>query len=87
MRKTSLIAALLVFVMLAPQVFGCPVCFGDPNDNMVKGANKGIGFLLAIVGLVQVGFIALFWTFWRRAKALERRKESFRLIDGGRAHA
>jgi hypothetical protein len=87
MRK-SVIAAALLFAILLPSVaFACPVCFGDPNSNLTKGANNGVLFLLAIVGLVQIGFAALFWSFWRRSKELQRRKESFRVIEGGRAHA
>ena len=85
---TRTIAAALIIAILIPQVaLACPVCFGKSDDKMVKGANNGIAFLLAVVGFVQIGFAALFWTFWRRAKAIERRKESFRVIEGGRVHA
>lgn len=87
MRKAVVITALLFAILLPSAAFGCPVCFGDPNSAMTRGANNGILFLLAIVGLVQVGFVALFWSFWRRSKELERRKESFRVIEGGRANA
>ena len=60
----------------------CPVCFGGPNS-IGKGMDAAILFLLSIVGLVQLGIVALFISFWRRAKALRRRKESFHLIEGG----
>jgi hypothetical protein len=36
-----------------------------------------------VIGLVQIGFVALFVTFWRRARAIRRRRESFHLIEGG----
>lgn len=87
MRKAVIAAALLFALLLPVAAFACPVCFGDPNSSMTKGANNGIIFLLVIVGLVQAGFVALFWSFWRRSKELQRRKESFRVIEGGRAHA
>ena len=50
---------------------------------MTDGLNNAIIFLLIIVGLVQVGFIALFWSFRKRAKALQRHREQFHVIEGG----
>jgi len=78
-----MVAIGIVVLMLPQLVYACPVCFGDPNDPMNQGASKGIFFLLVIVGLVQLGFIALFWSFWRRGKALSERGKSWRVIRGG----
>jgi heme/copper-type cytochrome/quinol oxidase subunit 2 len=76
-----LLALLLLF---APQLLSaCPTCYGDPASPMTKGSNNAILFMLGIIGLVQVGFVGLFITFWRRARALRRRRESLRLIEGG----
>jgi hypothetical protein len=50
---------------------------------MTEGANRGIWVLLGIVGFVQLGFVALFWSFWRRARDQRRFRESLRLIEGG----
>jgi hypothetical protein len=50
---------------------------------MVKGVNKGIYVLLGLVGLVQIGFVALFWSFWRRAREQKRFRESLHVIEGG----
>ena len=61
----------------------CPVCFGNPASPLTKGTSNGILFLLSVIGIVQIGFVALFVTFWRRARALRRRRESFHLIEGG----
>jgi hypothetical protein len=61
----------------------CPVCFGNASGPMVDGMNNGIWVLLGILGFVQLGFVALFWSFWRRAKELRRRREQFHLIQGG----
>ena len=60
----------------------CPVCFGGASGGG-NGINAAIFFLLAVVGLVQIGFVALFYGFWRRAKELRRKRESFRLLEGG----
>jgi len=77
--------ALFVTVLVLWPQFGhaCPVCFGDPNSPMTKGTSNAILFLLGIVGVVQVGFIALFWSFWRRAKAHRKFREQFHVIEGG----
>jgi len=77
-----LVALLLLFA--APVLQACPVCFGgDPNSAMVKSTNNGVLFMLGVIGFVQLGFISLFITFWRRSRALRRRRESFRVLDGG----
>ena len=60
----------------------CPVCFGGANGSG-QGMNAAIIFLLSMVGFVQIGFVALFITFWRRSRELRRKKESFRLLEGG----
>jgi hypothetical protein len=70
-------------LLSAVYVNACPVCFGNPASPLTKGTSNGILFLLGIIGLVQIGFVALFVTFWRRARALRRRRESFHLIEGG----
>jgi hypothetical protein len=72
----------LAALLITPAVFACPVCYGTStpaND----GLNSAIIFLLITVGLVQAGFVALFWSFRRRAKALQRQREQFRVLQGG----
>lgn len=69
-------------VVIAPAAFACPVCYGQPGPS-TDSVNNAIFFMLAIVGLVQLGFVALFWSFRRRAKALQRHRDSFRVIEGG----
>ena len=64
-------------------IVACTVCMGAPGDPLVEGANRGIWVLLGIIFLVQVGFVALFWSFWKRAKALKKFREQFRVIEGG----
>jgi hypothetical protein len=85
-RRTQLVV-ITIALLLAPSILSaCPVCYGSPGSPMTKGSNNGIAFLLGVVGFVQIGFIAMFWSFWRRAKELRRRRESFHLMDGGAAH-
>jgi hypothetical protein len=73
-------AAALLF---AEPALACAVCYGNPGDPMVKGMNNGIWVLLGLVGFVQIGFVAMFWSFWRRSREQRRFRESLRVIEGG----
>ena len=75
--------ALLVVLLFAQTAMACPVCWGAPDDPMVKGVNKGIYVLLGLVGVVQIGFVALFWSFWKRARDQKRFRDSLHVIEGG----
>ena len=77
--------ALAAFVA-APEAFACAVCYGAPGDPMTKGLNNGIWVLLGLVAFVQLGFVAMFWTFWRRAREQRRFRDSLHVIDGGAQH-
>lgn len=79
-RAVLLCAAVLLVPIVAA---ACPVCFGQTATPLTKGANNGILVLLGIIGSVQIGFVALFFSFWRRTKALQERRDQFRVIDGG----
>ncbi len=71
--------------LAAPEaVQACAVCFGGAESDMTSGMNNGILTLLAIVGLVQVGFVALFGSIWFRSRRLKRHRERFHLLEGGR---
>ena len=78
--RTATAIALLFF---ATEALACPVCFGAPGDPLVKGATNGVWVLLGFVAFVQIGFVAMFWSFWRRGKALKKFRDQFRVIDGG----
>ncbi len=84
-RKTRFVVVAICMLLVPSVLSACPVCYGAPNSPMTKSSNNAIMFLLGVVGFVQVGFIALFWSFWRRAKELRRRRDSFHLLDGGAA--
>lgn len=81
-----LVLALIAFTMAAPDAFACAVCYGAPGDPMVKGVNNGIWVLLGLVAFVQLGFVAMFWSFWRRAREQRRFRESLHVVDGGAHH-
>ncbi|HEY8848451.1 MAG TPA: hypothetical protein VIO12_04110, partial [Thermoanaerobaculia bacterium] len=79
-RAATLVVAIVVFL---PQIASaCPVCFGGAGS-VSKGMDSAIWFLLGTVAFVQIGFVALFFSFWRRGRALRRRREQFHLIEGG----
>jgi hypothetical protein len=84
-RKTQFVVIAICMLLVPSILSACPVCYGAPNSPMTKSSNNAIMFLLGVVGFVQVGFIALFWSFWRRAKELRRRRDSFHVLDGGAA--
>jgi hypothetical protein len=78
------LAIAIVVIVAFPQFsHACPSCYGAPGTPMAKGASNGILFLLAVVGFVQLGFVALFWSFWRRAKQLKKFREQFHIVPNG----
>ena len=79
----TLVAITLLVLFTATAANACPVCYGAPGDPMVKGTNNGVWVLLGIIGFVQIGFVAMFWSFWRRAKAQRRFRDQFHVIEGG----
>ena len=80
-RRVALALALILTTAVAASA--CPVCAGNSDSQMARGANNAIFFMLAIVGLVQVGLVALFISIRRRTRALNERREQFQLIEGG----
>ena len=82
-RAACLVAVVAIALLLPSVASACPVCYGDPNNPMVKAANNGVWVLLGIVAFVQIGFVALFISFWKRSQQLRRKRDGFRLIEGG----
>ena len=77
--------ALIAILIAAPiAASACPVCYGNQQTPLNKSASNGILFLLGIVGSVQIGFVALFVSFWKRTKALQQKREQFQIIEGGK---
>ena len=77
------IVAVAAAMLAAEPAMACAVCYGNPGDPMVKGMNNGIWVLLGLVGFVQIGFVAMFWSFWRKSREQRRFRESFRVLEGG----
>ena len=79
-------AATMVFLsmVLAGPAAACAVCYGGDGSDMTVGMNNGILALLAVVGIVQTGFVALFGSIWYRTRKLRRLKKRFQLIEGER---
>lgn len=64
--------ALALAVATHPRIASaCAVCMGDPSSPLVKSANTGVLFLLAVIGAVLVGFGGLFLYWGKRARELE----------------
>ena len=82
-RRAQIAAVILVFAF-ATVASACPVCYGTQQTPLTKSAGNGVLFLLGIVGSVQVGFVALFVSFWKRTKALQQKREQFQIIEGGK---
>lgn len=80
--KLLTLAALSMIVFLPEVLLACPVCYGSADAPMNKGMNNAIWVLVGIIGFVQLGFVALFWSFWRRSKQLQRFREQFHVVKG-----
>jgi|TARA_B100000809_G_scaffold25464_1_gene22361 hypothetical protein len=63
---------ILMFILWMPtQLDACAVCYGAADDPMVKGMNSAIFFLLAAIGSILLGVIALAIYIARRAKLVK----------------
>ena len=49
----------------------CPVCFGDPNSDMVRGAKWGVAVLGIIVYGLLMGMVGVGVTWFVRARKLQ----------------
>lgn len=83
-RSIAIAAAAWALVLLPGMpAFACTTCFGDPNSAETRGLRGAIVFLLILVGLVQIGFVRLFWGIRRRSKLYDERKRRFSVLRGG----
>lgn len=69
-RFCSALLAFGVILSGSEALLACAVCFGDPNSDMVKGANAGILILLGVVVTV-LGAIVGVTLFWMRRARLQ----------------
>lgn len=85
-RQRRIVAALAILAGAlsgAAPAAACAVCYGDPDSAMSAGLNNAVLFLLGVVVVVQVGFVALFLSIRRRGRERARRKASLEVIEGG----
>lgn len=84
-RRVCAISMVVIAWLLVPATASaCAVCIGGEGTNMTAGLNNGILTLLAVVGVVQGGFVALFGSIWYRSRKLRKHRDQFYLIEGGR---
>ncbi len=83
MSRWVLGIALVLLVLWSAPAAACEACFGNPDAPETHGLRNAILLLLSIVGLVQVGFIKLFWNFRQRGKRIAEQKSRFKVLEGG----
>jgi len=85
--RTSLglvILGVAVLLVAAAPAGACATCFGAPDAGMTRGVNNAILLLLGVVGVVQGGFVALFYRFWKRARGGRDENVERHETEGGR---
>ena len=80
---TASLTLLVTTLLVPPPAKACATCFGAADDAMTVGMNNGILTLLVVILVVQIGFVALFVSVWRRARRLKEQRGRFHLIEGG----
>ncbi len=66
--KRYIILLLLMFDI----IYGCGVCYGDPNAAAVDGMNKAIIFLLGTTGFVLSGVVLSIISIGKKSKTSRR---------------
>ena len=72
-RIRPLLVGLAAALAGAPEAGACSVCYGDAQGPLIDAARLGVWLLFGLVFAVQIGFVAFFWTLWRRAREHARR--------------
>ena len=71
-RPARLWLATAVFVAIggSTRLLACPVCFGAEETLMIDGAKLGVLVMLAVLFVVQGGFVGFFLYLRKRAKRI-----------------
>ena len=69
LRRRALTTAAAVMIG-GSSVLACPVCFGAEETSMIDGARLGVLVMLAILFVVQGGFVGFFLYLRKRAKRI-----------------
>jgi hypothetical protein len=68
--RQACITAVAVFLGGGSTLLACPVCFGAEETSMIDGAKLGVLVMLAVLFVVQAGFVGFFLYLRRRAKRI-----------------
>jgi hypothetical protein len=66
--RTILAAATILLTAGSAPAWACPVCFGAEETPLIDGAKLGVIVLLAVLLVVQGGFVSFFLYLRKRAK-------------------
>jgi hypothetical protein len=66
----ALATAVVMMIFGSSSVFACPVCFGAEETSMIDGTRLGVLVMLAILFVVQGGFVGFFLYLRKRAKRI-----------------
>ena len=84
MRRVILgLTVLVVLCLLSLPASACEACFGNPDAPETHGVRNAVLFMLSMVGLVQVGFVKLFWEFRQRGKRAADPESKTQGLEGG----
>jgi hypothetical protein len=68
--RQACVTAVAVFLGGGSTLLACPVCFGAEETSMIDGAKLGVLVMLAVLFVVQGGFVGFFLYLRRRAKRI-----------------
>jgi len=68
--RQACMTAVAVFLGGGSTLLACPVCFGAEETSMIDGAKLGVLVMLAVLFVVQAGFVGFFLYLRRRAKRI-----------------
>jgi len=68
--RQACVTAIAVMIGGGSTLLACPVCFGAEETSMIDGAKLGVLVMLAVLFVVQGGFVGFFLYLRRRAKRI-----------------
>ena len=68
--RQAFATAVVMMVFGSSSVLACPVCFGAEETSMIDGTRLGVLVMLAILFVVQGGFVGFFLYLRKRAKRI-----------------
>ena len=68
--RQACVTAVAVILGGGSTLLACPVCFGAEETSMIDGAKLGVLVMLAVLFVVQGGFVGFFLYLRRRAKRI-----------------